>query len=257
MDTERVVSTGSQPKRAVLSSQWSLILRAQGTGPEARKALDALVRRYENSIVSLIRRRPYPPDRTPEDIKQNFVEKILERGDIGRLDRSRGRFRNWLRVAVWNFVNNTWGEWHAELGCMERIAEFTVSHPRRPNTPDDFYMRDFAEETMVYALGLLRDEWGNKRQFDELKRFLPGANMDSIPYAEVAESLGTTPNTVAVRVCQMRQRYLELLARTVADLLDVDPQAPGAAQEIELEIGVLITYFRDVPPWHATPSNDT
>jgi DNA-directed RNA polymerase specialized sigma24 family protein len=96
------------------SSHWSLIVRTQGEGREARVALDQLLRRYETTIVALIRKRPIPPDVTVEDIKQELVTGIWSRKDFKHLLREKGRFRSWLSTAVAHQVYNTWDAYHAK-----------------------------------------------------------------------------------------------------------------------------------------------
>ena len=102
-----------QKPPAANATRWTLIVRAQGTGAERRAALGELIAHYEKLVVWLIRRRGHPPDVTAEELKQEFLEGVLRRNDIAKLDRGRGSFRAWLSLAVQRFLLNEWDKWHA------------------------------------------------------------------------------------------------------------------------------------------------
>lgn len=57
-------------------TQWSLIVRAQGEGPQARAALGQLLQRYERTILSTIRYFRHPPDQTAEEVKQESARAV-------------------------------------------------------------------------------------------------------------------------------------------------------------------------------------
>lgn len=70
------------------ATRWTLIARAQGSGAEQRAALEELLRHYEKFVVWLIRRHGHPSDTTPEELKQEFLEGVFRRNDIGKRGRA-------------------------------------------------------------------------------------------------------------------------------------------------------------------------
>src|SRR5688572_5185268 len=98
-------------------TRWTLIHRAQGSGPEARVALNELVRRYERTIRGHIQRWGCPPGVRPDDVQQDyllgFCRRDDKRDDIGRLHQQHGKFRNFLAKSVKNHMRNAWNAWKA------------------------------------------------------------------------------------------------------------------------------------------------
>src|SRR5262245_51982913 len=101
----------ARERSAAGATRWTLIVRAQGAGTEARAALGELIRSYEGFIVWLIRHYGHPPDVSVDDLKQEFLAGLLRRDDIAKLDRHRGSFRGWLTTCVRTFLANEWKKW--------------------------------------------------------------------------------------------------------------------------------------------------
>jgi len=233
------------------SSLWSVIMAAQEGGPEARAALGVLIKRYERSVVALIRRRPHPPDQTPEDLKQAFFTRMLAREDITRLDLGRrGHFRGWLHTAVIRFVCNDWDRWGTQR-AGNRDTGPMASEPAGGETPEDLYLVDFAWETLRHAIDRLRDEQNDKARFDAIRRFLPGPEADLVAQAPIAKALGMTGTALAAYICRMRVRLRELLPAVIAETLDLDDLPPAEArQEVEREMALMYEILCDArEPW--------
>jgi DNA-directed RNA polymerase specialized sigma24 family protein len=219
-------------------TRWTLILRAQGTGPDARAALGDLIEQYEGFILWLIRSHPPPPDVNPEDLKQSFLVEVLKRNDIARLDRERGSFRSWLKTAVRRFMFNEWDSWRTETHGRRVTAVLTFD-PYHVSTPeDDVCNRAFACHLVRRVLSVMRTEAPDLRRFEQIERFLPGPQMDLVAQGPVARSLGMQPTALAKTICQKRDRFKELLRECVRDTLVLDASAPpeawARAEEAEL-----------------------
>jgi DNA-directed RNA polymerase specialized sigma24 family protein len=226
-------------------TQWTLILRAQGSGVEARAALGDLLRRYEGFIVRVIRKRGHPPDLTPDDLKQEFLTGVLRRADIAKLDRTRGSFRAWLSQSVRHFLCNEWEKWKT-LSGGKPITDVTSFDAMHSWTPEDDCTVAFTVDTLQHVLRVQRAEARDKELFDRLARFLPGPQLDLVELAPFARALGMTRGALARRICTMRARFAELLFASVRDILDLapDPEDPSSAAEaaraVEIEIRSLL-----------------
>src|SRR5271157_5612211 len=96
----------SHPATRFPTTHWSLIARASGQADAAaRAALEGLCRDYWFPLYAFARRRSSSPDEA-EDIAQGFLADLLERGDLAALDRSKGRFRAFLRAACEHYLAN-------------------------------------------------------------------------------------------------------------------------------------------------------
>jgi DNA-directed RNA polymerase specialized sigma24 family protein len=208
-------------------TRWTLIVRAQGSGEDARTALGELLHQYEGFVLWLIRRNRPPPDVSVEDLKQEFLEGMLRRDDIAKLDQRRGSFRAWLAVAVRRFVYNEWDKWKAARSGRAE-TDLLPCEPFHRSTPEDAVCaRAFATHVMLHVLSVQRAEARDQARFDALARFLPGPQMELVELAPVAGTLGTTPTAVAKAICEMRARFRELLREAIRDTLDTDDRGLG------------------------------
>jgi DNA-directed RNA polymerase specialized sigma24 family protein len=251
----------AQEASAANATRWSLIVRAQGSGADRRVALGELLSHYDRFVVWLIKHNGYPPDTTAEELKQEFLEGLLRRNDIDRLDRGRGSFRSWLSVAVRRFLLNEWDKWKASKAGRRgtSLAELEPNGPNEQSLPaDDACMREFASHVVSRALSQQRRESRDLTRFDALARFLPGPQMDIVELASLGATLGMTPNALARAICLLRARFRELLREAIGDLLDLDrnpdpdldpsagsarPELAGRARAIDDELRELRRYF--------------
>src|SRR3954464_7283198 len=82
---------------------WSVVDRAHhDTGEPARRALHDLIQRYRGAIYRYLRRAVRDPD-AAEELAQEFSLRIL-RGDFRQADPRRGRFRDYLKTALFHLV---------------------------------------------------------------------------------------------------------------------------------------------------------
>jgi hypothetical protein len=220
---------------ATHSTRWSLIVRAQAQGSGTRVALGELIGHYENFVVWLIRHHGHPPDTNPEELKQEFLEGVLRRNDIAKLDRARGSFRGWLGLAVRRFLMNEWDKWKAASAGRRGTSPVGLQAVDVEAPPDDASEREFVRHVVLRALSLHRAEERDKARFDALARFLPGPQMDLVELAPLAGSLGMTSNALAKAICLLRGRFRELLRAAVRDSLDLEPPPEAIADEALLE----------------------
>lgn len=229
-----------------LPTEWSLIVRCQGGGPEARIALGELIKRYERSVLTVIRHRPGPPDQTAEDLKQDFFARVLRRNDIARLDPAKGHFRAWLQVAVTRFLFNEWDRWHAASNG-HLVTDPLVSDISGADSPEHAYLVAFCRDTLAHVVARLREKAPDKDRFDALKRFLPGPDEDLDKLAPIADSLDMTRTALAAAICHLRERFKALARSAVAETLDLDPSDPTAQDEIDREMALFYRTLCEKP----------
>jgi len=69
-------------------------------------AYHRLAQRYWKPLYVYLRSRGLPDDRAKDILQGFFTEQVLEGGLLDKVDRTRGRFRNFMRVALWNYTVN-------------------------------------------------------------------------------------------------------------------------------------------------------
>jgi RNA polymerase sigma-70 factor (ECF subfamily) len=219
------------------TTHWSIVLAAGTAGSEqARAALEQLCRVYWHPVYAYVRRCGHNPH-DAEDLAQEFFFRLLDHQYLTQADPRRGRFRNFLLVAVKHFLANEWDRRQA-LKRGGRVAfvsleQLTADHDSwlaAGDSPEQAFARSWAMTFLERVLARLRaDLEGGKagESFEELKVFLTG-DPAAAPYAEVAARLGTTEAAVKMAVQRLRRRFAQVLreeiAHTVAGPEEIDDE---------------------------------
>src|SRR5947199_9662609 len=77
------------------TTHWSVVLEAQGPSPAAEEALEKLCRTYWRPIYGFVRRQGVEPEEA-KDLTQRFIALLLERRDLDRVRKEKGRLRSYL-----------------------------------------------------------------------------------------------------------------------------------------------------------------
>jgi RNA polymerase sigma-70 factor (ECF subfamily) len=213
--------------RRFVTTQWSLVLAAREAESTAgREALEWLCSLYWYPVFAFVRRRGHSTEEA-EDLTQGFFARLIEKGVLADVDRSRGRFRSFLLSACQHYLAN-----ERDRACAQKrggarppvsidVADAEQRYGRdlaHGETPEALYERHWALALLAGVLDELRDEYeasGRGRQFDGLKRFLTSED-DAGTYAEAGRDLGMTEGAVKVAVHRLRRRYRETLQATVS-----------------------------------------
>ena len=88
------------------TSRWSRVIRAGNpVDPGAATALEDLCGDYWFPLYAFVRRHGVSPNEAA-DIVQGLLCDLIERGDMARIDQSKGRFRSFLRAACEHYLAN-------------------------------------------------------------------------------------------------------------------------------------------------------
>jgi RNA polymerase sigma-70 factor (ECF subfamily) len=213
------------------TTHWSLITVAGDRAvPEARAALTELCEAYWYPIYALIRRRGHPPDEA-SDLTQGYFARLLEKGSIAAADRTKGRFRAFLRADCQHFLLDNYRKKRvrAKVDRMVSIDADDAENryrfePAHDLTPDRLFDRVWAMTLLERVVGLLAEEYaakGRANVFDRLKIVLVHGK-GTVPAAELAADLGTTAGAIDKSMHKLRRRYRTLLEQEIAATLD-DP----------------------------------
>jgi len=234
-------STGTPPHRDAwfATTHWTVIASAkEADSPVARAALEAVCREYWYPLYAYVRRLGRT-EHDAQDLVQGFFAACLERDFLRSVDRTKGRFRSFLLVALKRYLANEWEREQTQkrgghytflsldsLNPEERYAQESVHQL----TADKLYDRRWATVLLDRVLDQLRDEYaqeGRANHFEALKEFL-GAGGRGTPYADLGQTLGISEGAVKVTVHRLRKRYRALLESAIADTVtspdDIDDE---------------------------------
>jgi RNA polymerase sigma factor (sigma-70 family) len=232
---------------AFTTTQWSIVLEAQGESLAAQEALEKLCRKYWRPIYSFVRQQGIGSAEA-EDLTQGFFASLLEHRNLNAVRKEQGRLRSYLLGALKYFLGDERRRAMAiKRGKGQRLIpldELPVDErfewePADPVTPEIIYERRWASTVLERVLNALRDEYqeaNNAALFESLKQLLPG-EPDTPSHAEIAVQLSMTENAVRQAFYRFRQRYQFLLREEIANTV----ATPG---DIEDELRHLITVVR-------------
>ncbi len=232
---------------AFTTTNWSVVLEAQGQSPAAQEALEKLCRTYWRPVYSFIRREGTGPDEA-EDLTQSFFALLLERRNFDAVRKEKGRLRSYLLTSLKHFLVSE----HRRAVTLKRGkgqqpmpldelsgAERSDMEPADHLTAERVYERRWALTLMEQVLRRLKDEYcsaGNVELFDSLKQLLPD-ELGAPSRAEIALELGMTDNALRQAFHRFRHRYQLLLREEIS-------QTVAIASDVEDELRHLIRVLR-------------
>ena len=227
-----------QPGQWFATTHWSVVLAAgHDSSPGAQDALEKLCSAYWYPLYAYVRRWGRSPEDS-QDLTQAFFAKLLEKKSLRHAQKERGRFRTFLLSSLKNFLRSEWQKEQSERhggGVIHLSWDQTTAEERyqleavSDLTPDKVFEQRYALTVFQQALNRLRDESvtdGKSERFDQLKGFLTNEPAEGA-YKAAAERLGMSPESVAVSVHRLRQRYGELVREGIAQTVD----GPAEVQE--------------------------
>jgi RNA polymerase sigma factor (sigma-70 family) len=232
---------------AFTTTNWSVVLEAQGPTPAAQAALEKLCRTYWRPIYGFVRRQGTDAEEA-KDLTQGFFALLLERRDLDTVRREKGRLRSYLLTSLKHFLTNERNRAKAiKRGEGQRLISLDQLHqgeragfePADTGTPDQIYERRWAMTVLNEVLARLEEEHraaGKMQLFDRLQKSFTD-EPDRSSQVEIAHELGMTENAVYQAFHRFRQRYRELLREEVAHTVAI-------AVDIEDELRHLIAVLR-------------
>jgi RNA polymerase sigma-70 factor (ECF subfamily) len=209
------------------TTQWSIVVQAgEGSSTAATSALEKLCKDYWRPLYCYARKRGQSPH-DAEDLTQEFFSVLVADNYLHRAEREKGRFRSYILTAFRNFLSDQFDRSKAAKrggkasfvslnaeeaeGLLEQEASLQMS-------PEQTFENQWILAILERALNRLRGEYeesGRTGLFVQIKPFLT-ENAPSGGYTNLAAALSVSPNSVAVAVHRMRQRYREIVRLEIA-----------------------------------------
>lgn len=225
---------GSDVRLSRIETHWTALLVAHGAAGDARAVRDRLIGRYAGAVYRYLLGAVRDPD-VAADLCQDFAVRFL-RGDFRRATPERGRFRNYVKSALVNLVNDH----HRQRQAGPKPLAVDAQAPALPSD---------VEFVGGWRLSLLDQTWkalaGANPAFHAV--LLLRVENPDMPSPEMAERLTgqlgrpVTPENVRKSLQRAHVKFAELLLDQVADSLE-DPTADDI--EAELQSLDLLKYCR-------------
>ena len=250
-DVTSLTATGENAHHGVAftTTQWSVVLEAQGESPAAQEALEKLCRTYWRPIYGFVRRQGVRPEEA-KDLTQGFFALLLERRDLNAVRQEKGRLRSYLLTSLKHFLTNERNRAMAiKRGQGQQLIPLEDLHererigfePTETLPADQIYERRWALSLLDQVMARLGDEYraagpASAGLFARLEKSLTNEPDRPSP-ADTAREFGMTEAAVRQASYRLRMRYRELLREEIAHTV-------MAAGDIEDELRHLVAVLR-------------
>lgn len=224
-------------KLSELQTQTTLLYQAQNGPPEeADRAKQLLMLRYSGAVHRYLLKVVGDPE-VARDLNQEFSVKFLE-GKFRQFDRSRGRFRDYLKRAVHNLMMDHFRKKRG-VAQLDTIAESAIVGDDGLRDFDEQFLLSWRQDLMARAWEALRDHEENtgKPYWNVMRLKLSRPKLRSPELAEeLSKKLGRpmTAGNLRQILHRARDKFIEFLVGEVC----VSLRHPGR-EEVEEELGDL------------------
>jgi RNA polymerase sigma-70 factor (ECF subfamily) len=236
MGDDAPTESNAAPQSPVFATtHWSVVLTAgDESSPQVEAALSRLCQTYWLPVYAFVRKRGHSPDQA-QDLTQGFFATFLEKQQVAKAARERGRFRSFLMTSVENYLRNEHDRAQAQkrgggrqlISLDEQDAEARyLCEPGNESDPAKVFEQRWAATLLNTVLTRLQAEFGatgRRDLFEALQAHLWG-DEESTPYPQLAEQFGLSLANVKTTAHRLRQRYRELLREEIAHTVALPSQ---------------------------------
>jgi RNA polymerase sigma factor (sigma-70 family) len=212
-----------EPRLSQMSTQWAVVFQAHsGTPDEASKAATQLMCRYAGAVHRYLLKALKNPDAASE-LDQEFAVRFL-RGDFRHCDPNRGRFRDYVKRAVQNLINDYYRRKRPNVSLNSRFSEPAVEDSGLAQFENQF-LESWRNDLLDRAWNALSELERSSRQpyFTVLRSRVEHPDLKSNELAQqLSAALGRPLTAGAVRQAlqRSRQKYVDYLVEEVLGSLD-------------------------------------
>ena len=227
-----------------IATHWTILRQAHGGGAdEAAAARQALMERYCGAVFRYLLRKVRDAS-VAEDLTQEFALRFIQ-GRFERADRERGRFRDYVRGALFRLVQDHYRE--QARGPRPVALEHDPAGPDEQADADRAFRESWRQELLARAWRALEAAEAESGQpFHAVLRLradrpeLTGGQMAEL----LTERLGRpiAPANLRQLLHRARERFAELLLDDIRESLEDAPAERVAEELAELN---LLKYCKD------------
>jgi DNA-directed RNA polymerase specialized sigma24 family protein len=234
-DSDQTTSGSTRSSSSSTISAWTLIARAQGTGPQASRALGELLEQYRSFILWFMGVLRHPPDLSGDDLFQEYALTVVRQDVVQKLRRD-GSLRGFLKTSIAYFIKNEWDKYHRRRRMVPTEFEHFAS------TTEADIDAAFLATLVNQAIELASQRSVNPKRFTEILRFLPGPQADCVKHAPYAAEIGLSEGNLNKVISEARASFddcFDEIVRGTLDLSDIAHDPALVRRRVEQEKRVL------------------
>jgi RNA polymerase sigma-70 factor (ECF subfamily) len=191
-------------------TQWTLLQNVH----QRKAVINELCERYWKPLYGYLRARGWSNDQAKDLVQEFFTEKVLGQGLVEQADRTQGRFRNFLLVALRNYAINYSSKLQNRRGLP---LQMVVPEAATGNGPDTLFDRVWAESLLDRILVELKTECHHKGKSSHWSLFeawvLRGdGEINKMSMSNLCAQLGFPNASQAYKIIfRVKARFRELL----------------------------------------------
>lgn len=230
-----------------IATQWTMLYQAhRGPEDEAAAARQALMQRYCGAVFRYLLRAVRDPS-IAEDLTQEFALRFIQ-GRFGQADREHGRFRNYVKGALFRLVQDHYREKLREPRAVSLDPNQAVPASDESEAADQVFRESWRQELLARAWRALEEvERRTGQPYHEILRLR--VDEPDLASADIAERLSArhgrrfTAAGVRQLVHRGRERFAELLLEDIRASLEGASRDRVAEELAELN---LLKYCKDL-----------
>ena len=222
------------------STSWELLTDAARRGDSASSARNEFAERYYGAVRAYIAALSRGSNQT-DDLTQRFFETVVLSGTLlARADHDKGRFRQYLKQAIRNFLIGEYRQQSRALATEVHLDGVidgwnAVAVDASPS-PDDEMMRAWGQSLVTMALSQLERVCEEKHQREHFEMFVRRYvdDPDQPPsWREVGAPFGLDEKTARNRTDTVARQFRSLLRQLIAS--DI-----GAGDDVDHELQAVL-----------------
>ena len=232
--------TGADPHLSRLETHWTAVLQAhRGPADAAAEAQRALLLRYGGAVHRYLLGSLRDAD-AADELAQEFALRFV-RGDFHRAHPERGRFRDFVKTAVYHLIVDYQRQRQKRPHPLPNDSAFLPGNESEVAEADRVFTERWREELLDRAWeGLAALQQQSGQRYYEVLRWR--AEHPGTPAARLAEELsarGEPVTEVGVRqtLHRAREKFADLLLHEVARSLETDD--PDRLEQELIDLGLL------------------
>jgi len=210
-----------------ISTIWTTISSAHTPGPKSQAAMEDLVGRYHDAVTRYIYLKVRDKN-LADEVLQEFWKKLLE-GKLAGADKSKGRFRDYLRTVLHRLIID-----HFRTRKLQPLPPGDLVDTARPDEDFDRVWREAVINRVWSRLESYQATTPKNRYATvlQLRRDFPKASID-----EIALKLGeitrgqVTPEAFRKNLQRARAKFIDLLVQELRETIH-----PTSTEAVEAEI---------------------
>jgi RNA polymerase sigma factor (sigma-70 family) len=222
------------PHLSQMSTQWTMVFQAHsGTPDEAHIAASQLMCRYAGAVHRYLLKALKDPD-AADELDQEFALRFL-RGDFRNSDPNRGRFRDYVKRAVQNLINDHYRRKRPVSSLDSQTIEPAVADRGLVAFEQEF-IESWRKDLLERAWTALADlEKSTGQPYHTVLR--SKVSHPDLPSSQLAGQLATrlkkpfTAGAVRQTLARSRRKYVDYLLTEVKASLD-HPTQDNLEQEL-------------------------